>query len=368
MTSLKLINCSESRRTVSQSTQGHRRAWPVPCGDDKRTICEPGTVTLRTKISCLEALLVWCHLIKLNVICSLHGLSCTTNLLKNLLPRLVPHIPVRRPVVGGKEVDDGFRQAREAREALVSQMHGDLPEEALHEVHPRACGRREVDVEAGMPPQPLPHRRVLVRGVVVHHEMQLHLARGLPVDLPEELEPLRARVPGVKARDHLAVKVVEGGEQGCRAVPVVVMRRGAYVADPERQPGLGALKRLYLRLLVAAQDDRPLGRREIESDHVPELLLEVRVAGEAEAPGQVRLYPVVAPDAAHGAAGDSRGGGARRLGDGSGLPPGARRERTLPTSVQFLHYQSWITRHNQARAVACQPDEAHGYQHHQHSY
>ena len=139
--------------------------------------------------------------------------------------------------------------------------------------------------------------------------MQLQTARSLAVDTLEELEPLRMGVPAVKTGYHLAVKVVEGGEQGCRAMSVIVVRGGAYVPDAQRQARLRPLKRLYLRLLVAAQDNRLFRRIEVEADDIPEFLLELRVIGEAEAPGQMRLYPIVAPEAAHGAAGDARPGG-----------------------------------------------------------
>ena len=132
--------------------------------------------------------------------------SGATDFFKDLLPRLVPHIPARRLIMRGKEIDDGLGQCGEAWKAFGSQMHRDVPEEPLHEVHPGASRGGEVNVEAWMPRQPFPHRRMLVGGVVVHHKMQGHAPRDLPVDLPEELEPLDVGVLGVKARDHFAVK------------------------------------------------------------------------------------------------------------------------------------------------------------------
>lgn len=62
--------------------------------------------------------------------------SGSLNLLKNLLARLVPHISARRSVVRGQIADDGIRQCAKTREALAPQMHCDVPEKTLHQIHP----------------------------------------------------------------------------------------------------------------------------------------------------------------------------------------------------------------------------------------
>ena len=50
------------------------------------------------------------------------------------------------------------------------------------------------------------------------------------------------------APDDLALEHVEGGEQGGRAMPLVVVGHGAKTALFHRQAGLGAVERLDLRL------------------------------------------------------------------------------------------------------------------------
>lgn len=67
-------------------------------------------------------------------------------------------------------------------------------------------GRDQVDLEARVPVEPVADVRVLVRGVVVHHQMQVdqlavtaaHVAVG-PLDLLEERQELRGPCLGFNA-------------------------------------------------------------------------------------------------------------------------------------------------------------------------
>lgn len=72
------------------------------------------------------------------------------------------------------------------------------------------------------------------------------------------------------------------------------------VPDAKRQPRLSALKRLALRLLVAAEDDGLLGRVQVEADDIPELRHELWILRHLERPGQMRLDVVPVPDRANG--------------------------------------------------------------------
>ena len=187
----------------------------------------------------------------------------------------------------------------------------DLAEEALDEVHPRARRRRVVHAHPRVLREPGPDVRVLVRGVVVQHDVDLDASGDVPVDLPEEREPLFVRVRLVVVVDDPARQIVEGCEERRRAVARVVVRLRADVPDPERQARLRALERLALGLLVAAEDDGVLRRVEVEADDVPELGREVRVLRDLERPREVRLDAVLVPDEAHGVLRDADGPGHR---------------------------------------------------------
>ena len=73
------------------------------------------------------------------------------------------------------------------------------------------------------------------------------------------------------AADHRAVENVHCGEQGRRAVPLIVVRHGSGATLLQRQSGLGAVKRLNLALFVDRQDDGVCGRIDIEPDDVAQL-------------------------------------------------------------------------------------------------
>jgi hypothetical protein len=107
--------------------------------------------------------------------------------------------------------------------------------------------------------------------------------------------------------EHGAVEHVERREQGGGAVALVVVGRGRRSALLYRQPGLGALEGLDLRLLVDGQHDRVRGRVDVEPDHVAQLGDERRVPGQLEGAHAVRGEPVRGPDALHRAQRDPGG-------------------------------------------------------------
>src|SRR3954453_2781383 len=95
-------------------------------------------------------------------------------------------------------------------------------------------------VEARMLRQPSLDRGVLVRGGVVHHQMQIKVGGRALVDDAEEADELLMPVPLGAAADDGAIEHVQGGEQGRGAVPLVVVRHGACTTTLQRQPWLGA--------------------------------------------------------------------------------------------------------------------------------
>ncbi len=79
----------------------------------------------------------------------------------------------------------------------------------------------------------------------------------------------------------------------------IVVGPGADMADAQGQVRLGPFQRLALALLVAAKHQRLVRRIEIEADHVPELGLEVRVAGQFESADQMGLDLIRRPNPLH---------------------------------------------------------------------
>ena len=79
-------------------------------------------------------------------------------------------------------------------DAAADGLVGELAEEDLDEVQPRARGRREVQVKARVFGQPGLHGGVLVDGVVIEDEMDLQPVGDLAVDRAQELEELDVAV------------------------------------------------------------------------------------------------------------------------------------------------------------------------------
>ena len=81
-----------------------------------------------------------------------------------------------------------------------------------------------------------------------------HVREHAAFDLAQELQPLLVPMPRQALADHGTVQRIEGRKQRGRSVALVVMRERLRAAPLQRQPRLGAIERLALALLVAAQD------------------------------------------------------------------------------------------------------------------
>ena len=88
----------------------------------------------------------------------------------------------------------------------------------------------------------------------------------------QELLELDRAVAGVQRADHLAGGEVQRGVQARGARALVVVRRALRRAGQHRQDRRRPIERLDLALLVDAQNDRPLGRIEVQPDDVADLV------------------------------------------------------------------------------------------------
>lgn len=133
-------------------------------------------------------------------------------------------------------------------------------EEALDLVEPRGgCGRK-VEMNARMLFQPGLHGLGLVGGVIVHDQVKIEMLGCVALNDPKEAQKLLRSMPRQALADHLAGLDVQGGEQGRRAIAlVVVVRHGSGASLLHRQTWLRAIERLDLALLVDAQHQRLVG-------------------------------------------------------------------------------------------------------------
>src|SRR5919108_2853740 len=116
--------------------------------------------------------------------------------------------PVDEVLDGGDEVLD------RGEAATADGLPGDDREEDLHEIQPRSGRGREVQRDPGVPSQPGPHVRMVVRAVVVADDVQL-AARVRPGDLAKELQELLVPVLRAAGSGHLAGGGLQrGGQRG----------------------------------------------------------------------------------------------------------------------------------------------------------
>ncbi len=104
-------------------------------------------------------------------------------------------------------------------------------------------------------------------------------SRGrLPVNFPQELQEFLMPVTGHAFPDHGSVQQVQSGEQGCGAVPLVVVRHRAAAPFLQRQARLGAIQGLDLTLLIKAQHQGLVRRVQLQAHHIGQFLDEAFVA------------------------------------------------------------------------------------------
>lgn len=121
--------------------------------------------------------------------------------------------------------------------------------------------------DPGVPGEPGFHLVGGVGGLVVDDDVQLTVGVGGGDGLHEGQELAAASFREAAGGD-LAGSGVQGGEEVRGAVPDVVV--GAFLAavEVDRQQRLGPVEGLDLCLLVDAEDDRPVGRVQVQADDV----------------------------------------------------------------------------------------------------
>src|SRR5690606_12926842 len=185
-------------------------------------------------------------------------------------------------------IDLALEVCHRVERATANRLSRDQRKPALNLVQPRAVGRREVQMEARPTGEPGLHSGVLVGPVVVADQMHVEMLGYIGLNVPQERQELLMTVLGLALRKYGAVGYVERREQRRRAVAHVVVSDALDVAKPHRQHWLGALERLTLTLLIDTQNQRMIGRVQIQPDDVAHLLDEERIVRELEALRAVR--------------------------------------------------------------------------------
>ena len=123
---------------------------------------------------------------------------------------------------------------------------------------------------------------------------------------------------------------IEGRKQSRRAMALVIVGERAGAPALQREAWLRAIQGLDLTLLIKREDDRPLGRLQVQPDDIPKFFHEGRVGGQLEGPDPMGAQLMGLPDARNRGVMQ-----ARHLGHQPCTPMGAapRRRRRLCRTV-----------------------------------
>src|SRR5258708_2051309 len=104
---------------------------------------------------------------------------------------------------------------------------------------------------------------------------------------------------------YLAIVRVERGKQRGRSIAFVVVRHRFAAAALHGQAGLCAIESLNLALFIHREDQRVLGRVEIQTDDRLQLFGEPRILADLECLYEMGLQTMCAPNAQNGRVADT---------------------------------------------------------------
>src|SRR5689334_12665797 len=90
--------------------------------------------------------------------------------------------------------------------------------------------------------QPRLHLRMLVRAIVVHHQVQRYGAGKFAIDATQEVQKFLVAMATIALADDFALQKLKRREQTRGAMALVVMRHRTHPALLQRQPRLRAIE------------------------------------------------------------------------------------------------------------------------------
>src|SRR5688572_3394611 len=95
-----------------------------------------------------------------------------------------------------------------------------------------------------------------MRAIVIQNQMHVQAGRDGGLDRVEELPELHGSMPLVELPNDSPGLALQGGEEGCGVMAVVVMRAALHLAGSQWQQRARPIQGLNLRFLIDAQDQR----------------------------------------------------------------------------------------------------------------
>ena len=139
-----------------------------------------------------------------------------------------------------------------------------------------------MQMKARMSCQPLLDPGMVVRTVVVQDQMNRQTGGNVLVNLAEELPKLDVAVTRISRPDHGTFQRVQRCEKGRGPVAFVIVSHGSATPLFHRQPRLGSVQGLDLRLLVDTQHHRFVRRIKVNTHYIRQFLDKALITGEFE--------------------------------------------------------------------------------------
>ena len=202
-------------------------------------------------------------------------------------------------VVDGHKSVDGLAQLLGGSEAGALQR---LPTEnakpAFDLIEPRRVSRREVEMNLRMALQP-----AVILGFVGVEVIQHHVDLAVGVgghQLVHEIQKFPPPAAAIVSRPHLASRHIQGGKQRRRAMALVTVTE-AIDRFPIRQAqeSLGPFQRLNGQFLVHAQQQRILGRAQVQAHDIGRLGSKLGIGADAPTAPSLQVDLVAAQHSPH---------------------------------------------------------------------
>ena len=230
------------------------------------------------------------------------------------------------------------------KDPATKAVHCEIAEETFDHVKPRRTCWSEVGMESRISLEPRFDLLVLMGGVIVTNDMDFFSVRNIAADQVEKANPFLMAMLFHTGADDLAAERIHRGEQRGCAVALVIMSHCLAATLLERKSWLSSVQSLDLAFLIAREDQRMLGRVEIQTDDVFELFLKLFVVGKFETRHPMRLETMRRPDTPNTGCADSRGFRHR-----CPAPVGASRRRVLERHLHNTSPGGCSNRRNASR-------------------
>ena len=164
--------------------------------------------------------------------------------------------------------------------------------------------------------------------VIVDNQMQVQVSWGLLINQFQKLDPFLMAMTIHTCPNDAPFGHFQSGEQGRGPVAFVVVGHRSQSSFNQGQTRLGSVQGLNRCLFISAQDQRMLGRVQIQAHHIDHFVSKLFVSADFERLGQMGFKTTGLPNPVH-----HRFIDAQLLGQCSDAPVGGMRRLTLRSRI-----------------------------------